>query len=306
MSKIRYKELRFQKDARDLIDRANAIIDQYSAQGYSLTLRQLYYRLVATDVNYENTIQQYKKLSSTMSRARYAGLTSWTAISDNHRNFNNIFIENELTAAVEDLARFYAPDRWQDQEDYIEVWVEKDALTDVISKPCKRWGVSYMACKGYMSSTQAWQAALRFGKAAQEGKNCYLLHLGDHDPSGIDMTRDNGARLGEFWCNVRVRRLALNMDQIEMYNPPPDPAKVTDSRFERYAAEHGDLSWELDALEPQVIDKLLDDTIQQHIDDPDAYNERVQETRDGRKVLDWMGENSFDIIDYVKGRMEDE
>lgn len=306
MTLIQYKEHKFKPHVEKLITRANQLIEQYQAAGYSLTLRQLYYRLVATDPNFENTIQQYKRLSATMSKARYAGLTSWTAINDNHRKHNGVYTEERVEAAVEGIAGHYAPDLWQDQSDYVEIWVEKDALNDVVSKPAKRWKVPYMACKGYLSTTQAWEAAQRFAQARSEGKTCYLLHLGDHDPSGIDMTRDNGDRLDEFWQNVTVKRLALNMDQIEEHNPPPDPAKVTDSRYQRYADEFGDESWELDALEPQVIDDLLDEAIRDHIDDWASYHMRKEETQEGREILRWIGRNSDEVIQWAVDQMNDE
>ena len=85
-----------------------------------------------------------------------------------------------------------------------------------------------------------------------------ILHLGDHDPSGIDMTRDNAERLADvFGGDVELKRIALNMDQIDEYAPPPNPAKVTDSRFEQYLLMYGAESWELDALEPSVINELI-------------------------------------------------
>lgn len=79
-----------------------------------------------------------------------------------------------------------------------------------------------------------------------------ILHLGDHDPSGIDMTRDISDRLELFGADVEVKRIALNWDQIDEFTPPPNPAKLSDSRAGAYIAEYGDESWELDALEPTL------------------------------------------------------
>lgn len=92
------------------------------------------------------------------------------------------------------------------------------------------------------------------------GQAPVILHLGDHDPSGIDMTRDIVARLEVFtdYAGIEVRRVALNMDQVEQYGPPPNPAKLTDSRVGQYIAVYGLDSWELDALEPQVIVDLIE------------------------------------------------
>jgi hypothetical protein len=95
-----------------------------------------------------------------------------------------------------------------------------------------------------------------------------VIHLGDHDPSGIDMTRDNTDRLAMFAREeVEVRRIALNMAQIIEYEPPPNPAKETDSRAEGYIAKYGAKSWELDALDPKVIDTLIENEIRDFIDE---------------------------------------
>lgn len=96
----------------------------------------------------------------------------------------------------------------------------------------------------------------------KDGQLPIVFHLGDHDPSGIDMTRDIEDRLALFADHViEVRRLALNRDQIDLYKPPPNPAKVTDSRSDGYIAEHGHDSWELDALSPTVLADLITDAV---------------------------------------------
>jgi hypothetical protein len=124
------------------------------------------------------------------------------------------------------------------------------------------------------------------------GKRVTILHLGDHDPSGIDMTRDNTERLrmfiehhyGESNDVFTFKRLALNMDQIEEFNPPPNPAKVSDSRFESYAAAYGDTSWELDALEPTLMRSLIEDEVNNLID-PDQWNDDEEREEKGRNWL---------------------
>ena len=103
------------------------------------------------------------------------------------------------------------------------------------------------------------------------GKRVVLIYLGDHDPSGIDMTRDIEDRLGTFMMGKGasfsgVLRIALNMDQVEEYQPPENPAKSSDSRFKSYVIEFGPSSWELDALEPVVLSKLVEDSILKHLD----------------------------------------
>ena len=120
-------------------------------------------------------------------------------------------------------------------------------------------------------------AAERFSDAHDyDAKNCHILYLGDHDPSGLDMIRDIRERLAVFGEDVDVHPIALTMDQIEQYNPPPNPAKVTDPRAGDYIARHGRVSWELDALKPDVLHSLLRSELDDLID-MDMYAEIVEE-----------------------------
>lgn len=256
------KELFIQRSFREsslrLIDAANDIIAEYQRQGFTLTLRQLYYQFVSRDL-IANKQSEYKRLGSIVSDARLAGLIDWAAIEDRTRNVRRSpswKSPEEIIAAVADQ---YREDPWQDQRWRPEVWIEKDALTGVIEGICSRWRVPYFACRGYTSQSEQYDAGKRFSAAKARGQRPIVLHLGDHDPSGLDMTRDNSDRLALFaGMDVEVRRLALNIDQIERYRPPPNPAKDTDARFGSYAEIYGDESWELDALDPPVISELID------------------------------------------------
>lgn len=117
--------------------------------------------------------------------------------------------------------------------------------------------VPFFSCRGYTSQSEMWNAAQRFIREDSEGKDCFIVHLGDHDPSGIDMTRDIQERLEMFGASVEVRRVALTMEQIRRFDPPPNPAKLSDSRCGQYVRRYGYSSWELDALEPQVLCDLI-------------------------------------------------
>jgi hypothetical protein len=146
--------------------------------------------------------------------------------------------------------------------------------------------VPHMACKGYLSASEAWRAGQRFEEKSAEGKQCVLLHLGDHDPSGIDMTRDNTDRLDMFagMGVVEVRRLALNMNQVSQYKPPPNPAKITDSRSDSYIANYGRKSWELDALSPAVIEGIINKELRGLIDQ-DAWEDCQKEESEKRQII---------------------
>lgn len=270
----------FRAKSRALIIKANEIIEEYRAQGYSLTLRQLYYQFVARDL-IPNTERSYKNLGSIINDGRLAGLIDWSAIEDRTRNVSAAPHWDSPADVIEAARASYQIDMWADQPRRVEVWIEKNALTGVIHDTCRELYVPYFACIGYVSQSEQWRAFQR-----SLNHPVTILHLGDHDPSGIDMTRDNDDRLNMvFGGDVKMIRIALNMDQIEQYNPPPNPAKVKDSRFEQYLQDYGPDSWELDALEPSVINDL----IRTHVDeirDDDLFNERLEQQDDDRAELD--------------------
>lgn len=289
---IEYQSFKFKPDTLAIIEKANEIIDDFEAQGYTLTLRQLYYQFVAQDI-LENSQKSYDRLGKVITHARMAGLVSWEAIEDNHRTSAvGVEANEDELEALRGIEQFIKIDCWARQENYVEVWVEKDALLGVVERACKRYDVPHMACKGYLSASEAWRAGNRFRDAADSGRSCYLLHLGDHDPSGIDMTRDNGARLDMFAGDgfVEVKRLALNMRQVEKYKPPSNPAKITDSRAESYIATYGKKSWELDALKPQVIDQLVTTNIESLLD-IELWQQSKAEQREKRQIITAVHDN---------------
>ena len=264
----------FKAPSLAIIAAANEIIDEYRAQGFVLTLRQLYYQFVARDL-LPNTTQSYKRLGAIINDARLAGLIDWLAIEDRTRNLEEHFHFTGPRHAIETIRDQYHIDMWANQDKRVEVWIEKEALVGVIAEICDNNDVPYFACRGYVSQSEQWRAGMRGRARYSAQQDTVVLHFGDHDPSGIDMTRDNQDRLRLFAGyegQPTVIRLALNMAQIEELNPPANPAKMTDSRFETYAAEFGTESWELDALEPAYIVNLIEQGINEHRD-PDAWAE---------------------------------
>ncbi len=250
---------KFGAEAIAKIGVANSIIEQF--KGYSITIRQLYYQFVAHH-GLPNVPSEYNKLATLISDARLAGLVSWDAIEDRTRNLRGQTYYKEPADVIKAAKSSYMIDKWADQDWRPEVWVEKDAQLGNISRICEKLGVDYFACRGYNSQSEQWRAGQRFASYVQKGQRPIVFHLGDHDPSGIDMTRDNQERLSLFaGVPIIVARLALNMNQVEQYAPPPNPAKLTDSRATDYIAKFGDESWELDALSPKVIADLIETNV---------------------------------------------
>jgi hypothetical protein len=277
---------RFSAGSERIIETANAIIEEYQAQGFSLTLRQLYYQFVARDL-IPNKQSEYKRLGSIINDARLAGLIDWDAIEDRTRFLRSYETFSSPGEAARKVARNYIEDLWDSQPCYIEVWIEKDALVGVIEPVCGRWRLPYFACRGYSSQSEQYNAGKRLAEAAMRGQEAIVLHLGDHDPSGLDMTRDNQDRLSMFADGeeVQVLRLALNMDQIRRHRPPPNPAKETDSRIGGYLDQYGTASsWELDALDPKVIDQLIDREVRVHLDE-ERWADAAERERKNRERL---------------------
>ena len=282
MPKIAYLKKNFRAESLALVQRINGVIEDYDAQGYSLTLRQVYYQMVARDI-IPNNERSYKNLGSLINDARLAGLIDWHAIEDRTRNLRGRSHWEKPGDVIDSAAYSYHLDYWEGQENYVEVWVEKDALVGIVGQICNKLDVNYFSCRGYVSQSEMWSAAQRLLRRKKKGQNIVLLHLGDHDPSGIDMSRDIQDRNSLFdnLC-LEFHRLALNMDQIEQYGPPPNPTKLTDSRATGYIRDYGHECWELDALEPSVISDLIERNVLLYRDETPylAVKRREDEEKD--------------------------
>jgi len=308
-----YRPHRFGRASAAIVNAANQIIAQYSEQGYVLTLRQLYYRFIAMDLFPEswiderynqahglaprtkNTEKNYQRLGAIITKGREAGYIDWEGIEDRSREAVIYGYNEDPKSGFKGLERRLNWDLWMRQDTYIEVWVEKDALVAVIERACGSLRLNHLACKGYLSTSEAWRGGMRFETALAKGKQCVMIHLGDHDPSGLDMTQDNTNRLEMFVPDgVTVERIALNMNQVRQFNPPPNPAKVRDSRFAKYQKEFGNDSWELDALEPAELNKIIEEAVEKYIDRKEwdkALTEEKKAKEELKKFTDGIVDN---------------
>ena len=293
MPKISYKNIAFQSRTIKIINKAIEVIKEYEAQGFALTVRQLYYQFVSRGWM-PNTNKNYTKLDVVINRARLAGYIDWDSIEDRTRFLRKNSHWNNPKEIIKDAIRQYTVNKWKGQEYMPEVWIEKDALVDVISRPCKDFDVPYFSCRGYISQSSMWKAAQRMRRCMNNGQIPVLFHLGDHDPSGIDMTRDIQERLWMFGVDeLKVERIALTIEQIEEQKPPPSPAKITDSRWRAYAKIYGQQSWELDALEPSYLVNLVENNIKILINQK-LWEEREQLEEDGKELLQMYYDDSVD------------
>ena len=306
--KIQYINKRFNRSSLEVIDTANGIIETYKEEGYDLTLRQLYYQFVAGDLfpddrkwrlegsrwvrdpdGTKNAEPNYKWLGDKINDGRLAGLVDWDSIVDRTRSFEKLSHWDSPQDFIESVAGQYGIDTREDQADYIEVWVEKDALVSVVEHACVPEDVGFLSCRGYLSQSTMWAAGQRF-RNKDRWQNTYIIHLGDLDPSGVNMTEDIQKRMRMFGSKVIVKRIALTTEQVEQFNPPPSPAKEGDSRFASYVEEFGDECWELDALDPRTLNELITDAILIHTQ-PEKQRVLIREQREGRKTILSLAEN---------------
>lgn len=330
MARIAYETWTPGDDALDVIAQAEAICRDYQQQGYDLTLRQLYYQFVARGL-IPNSDRSYKRLGSIVNKARLAGFLDWDYIVDRTRNIQTVGHYDDPAAIIDVTTRAFHLDKWANQPTRVEVWVEKEALAGVVGQVADRHDVSWFSCRGYVSQSELWGAAQRLMGFIGAGQNVVVLHLGDHDPSGIDMTRDIRDRLATFtdrdWLNANradfpedsvrlsdlrrsmsdhcggrphlvVERIALNMDQVEQYDPPPNPAKLTDSRVAGYLDAYGHQSWELDALDPATLDALVESSVEALRDD-DLWDEMVADEARHVELLRRASERWYDLVAFL-------
>lgn len=261
-----YINKKFKPETMDMIRVAASIVEKYEKQGLRMTLRQLYYQMVVLNY-FPNSDASYNRLGGVISDARMAGLISWESIEDRQRYMRGVETFAHPSQAFKAARDGYRTDLWADQPVRLVFGIEKDALVGVISDICYEERVDFTSFRGYSSQSQQWRLGQQFARYIQAGQRPMLIHLGDHDPDGIDMTRDLQERLSLFaGAPVQVIRIALNKEQVEKFNPPNNPAKPSSSRYAAYQALYGESCWELDALPPDYISRLISDTVRRFRD----------------------------------------
>ncbi len=325
MARIAYEKKKFAPATLQVIDAAIDILHEYDADGYDITLRQLFYQFVSRGL-IPNKQTEYKRLGSIINDARMAGYIDWDLLVDRTRSLRRMSEWDSPADLIETATDQYRRKVWETQDTYVEVWIEKDALVGVIERPCNKWSVPYFSCRGYVSQSEMWGASQRLGRRLADDKKVLIIHLGDHDPSGVDMTRDINDRLRWFlMCDrfrhadhrgstpsevtgyiddhFEVRRVALTMDQIRQYSPPPNPAKFTDSRARDYVAQYGHESWELDALDPADMAELIEEHIQSAIE-PDAWNAAKAREKSEKSTLTSISDRWSDVEAFIENDEE--
>jgi hypothetical protein len=306
-----FKITKMRPDTLAIVEAADQILEEYDAGGYRMTLRQLYYQFISRDIfpdswidpvynrknglepNTKNTEKNYKRLGNTISKGRMSGLLDWDFLEDRGREPVEWTEYASLDQAIERLIRLYRLERWDTQDNYVEVWVEKEALVGVLRDLAYEYHVTLMANKGYSSQSAMYESAKRFMKAEENAKSTWLIYLGDHDPSGDDMVRDVQDRLCLFGSDVTVVKAALTMDQIRQHNPAPNPTKSSDPRGPAYIEKYGASCWELDALNPQQLQEVTRAHLDTYIDQ-DEYDAVIATEQEHKQMLREVGRKASD------------
>jgi hypothetical protein len=226
-----------------------------------MTVRQVFYQAVSAGV-IAKTEQEYKgTICRLLTRMRKDDELPYSWIADNTRWMRKPKTHSGLQATLEETAKFYRRALWQEQEAYVEIWLEKDALSGVLWEVTSRYDVPLMVTRGYPSFSFLAGAAEAI---EAQGKPAYLYYFGDHDPSGVDISRNVEEQLSELapCAEIHFERVAVNPWQIGAWNLPTRPTKQSDSRARNFKGD----SVEVDAIEPGMLLKLVEDCITQHID----------------------------------------
>lgn len=308
MPKIAYVPKKFNDEWLRDIQRANQIAEEYAAQGFDLTLRQVYYQFVSR-AWIPNTEQSYKRLGKIINDARLAGLIDWNHLTDRTRWVRDNSHWTSPESIMDSVVSSYATERWANQPERPIVMIEKDALVGVIEGVCQELDVPYFSCRGYTSQSEMWSLSQRMRRFIRNDQVPVILHLGDHDPSGVDMTRDIRDRLDLFVTYhggeaPEVDRLALNMDQIDQYDPPPNPTKLTDSRASGYIDAYGYECWELDALDPPVIAALVREAVMAHRDE-ERWEEATADMEKERTYLTRVRDKWDTVVEFLAEEHDD-
>lgn len=334
--KVAYENKNLGAKTLVLVEQANEILEEYAANDYVLTIRQLYYQFVARGL-LPSSQTSYNRVKDVVGKGRLNGYIDWDHIEDRGRALRALTHWDDPADIIEATANSFKVDLWAEQDNYVEVWIEKDALVGVIARICNTLDVPYFSCRGYASLSEKWIAGSRrlLGKILED-KKVTILHMGDHDPSGLDMTRDLRDRLSQFiwqdyararmadvanWNELsdvnrqvsiqqwhdealslfEIRRIALTMEQVQRYDPPPFWAKESDSRSPAYVEEYGQDSWELDALDPPTMEALIRENVEELIASDDRWDNAVEREQDGQGLLRQASQRWATIVESING-----
>jgi hypothetical protein len=246
------------------------------------TVRQVFYAATVRGVVAKVEGEYKRTICRLLTEMREAGKIPFEWISDNTRWMRKPSSFTSLEACLNASAEFYRRDLWAKMPVYVEVWCEKDALAGVLMEETKVYDVPLMVARGY-SSVSYLHSTAKLIEA--KGKPTYIYHLGDLDPSGVDAARDIEVKLRRYAPNAEIHfaRPAVTREQVEQWNLPTRPTKMTDSRAKKFDGE----SVELDAIPAEKIRELVRSCIERHVDQDQLKLLRVAEESERGFLKKW-------------------
>jgi hypothetical protein len=246
-----------------------------------MTVRQVYYQATVRGL-VEKTEAGYCKVQTDLVLLRRDGRLPYDWLADNTRWQRKPHTFSSVEHALRDTARLYRKALWDNASCYVEIWLEKDALAGVIFPITADYDVKLMVARGYASLSFLHSAAEYIGALDVP---TYIYHLGDYDPSGVDAGRKIESTLRELApaAEIHFERIAVTEDQISEWDLPSRPTKSTDTRAKNF----GDISVELDAMQPNYLRLLVEGVILRHLPADEFRKLKVAEESERELLTSW-------------------
>jgi hypothetical protein len=264
-----------------------------------MTVRQVFYRMVVAELIGKTEKEYHNTVSRLLVKMRRAGELPFNWISDNTRWMRKPRTWSSMQEALAYTAQTYRRALWDEQNDYVEIWTEKDALAGVLLEETRVWDVPLMVSRGFSSVTYLYEAAQAI---QQTGKPTYVYYFGDHDPSGLHIDRSIERRLREFASDAEIyfERVAVKPEQIEAWSLPTRPTKT--ERNAHAKNFRGD-SVEVDAIDPTQLRGLVSDCITRHVNQVKLEATRLVEEAE-RKTVEAISANSGNLASNVNSQLQ--
>ena len=242
------------------MDAIRGAIYEVLAEDKPMTVRQVFYRLVSAGVIAKTEAEYKGTVIRLLLAMRREGIVPYSWVTDSTRWMRKPPTHGSLGEALRHTARTYRRALWDNQDVYVEVWTEKDAIAGILYEETEEWDVPLMVARGFSSETFLYNSAQVIKEI---DRPTYLYHFGDYDPSGVAAALDIERRIKAFAPSAKIHfeRAAVTPYQIEQWNLPTRPTKKTDTRSKHFEGE----SVEVDAIPPRLLRELASDHITQHI-----------------------------------------
>jgi len=275
------KSKRFRRTKAAVITIRDAIREVLE-QDHPQTVRQVFYALTVRGVIKKQEIEYHRTVIRLLVDMREGGEIPFDWLADNTRWQRKPSTFVGLDSCLKNTARAYRRDLWAAAPVYVEIWCEKDALAGVLIEETEPYDVPLMVARGYASISFLHSAA----KAIEaKRKPAYIYHFGDLDPSGVDAARDIEAKLRRYapGAEIYFERPAVTREQVERWNLPTRPTKMTDSRAKKFVGT----SVELDAIPAAKLRRLVKKSIERHIDKQQLELLRIAEKSERELLTKW-------------------